>query len=36
MLTVKSAASGQRTEIDNSSIRVYDSAGTLRVRLGVW
>lgn len=36
VITVKSAPSGQRTEITNSAINVYDSSGTLRVRLGVW
>lgn len=35
-LSVKSAASGQRTEIDDNGVRVYDSAGTLRVRMGQW
>ena len=33
-VTIKSAASGQRTEILNDVIRVYDAAGTLRVKLG--
>lgn len=35
-LNVRSASSGQRTEIDNNGGRVYDSAGNLRVRWGVW
>jgi putative chitinase len=33
---LRNAASGQRTEIDQNGMRVYDSNGTLRVRLGVW
>lgn len=33
-LSVKSAATGARLEINNSVIKVYDSAGTLRVKLG--
>jgi hypothetical protein len=33
-LSVKSAASGERTEITNSVIKVFDSAGTLRVKIG--
>lgn len=32
--TIKSAASGARLEITNSVIRVYDSSGVLRVKLG--
>lgn len=32
--TIKSAASGARLEITNSVIRVYDSSGILRVKLG--
>ena len=35
-LNVKSANSGERTEITNSEYKVYDSSGTLRVRMGVW
>ena len=35
-LNVKSAASGQRTEIDNNGGRVYASNGNLLVRWGVW
>lgn len=35
-LNVKSATSGQRLEIDNQTVRVYDGNGTLRVRMGVW
>jgi len=34
VLNVKSATSGQRMEITNSSIKIYDSAGTLRVNQG--
>lgn len=33
-LEVKSAASGARLEISNNVIKVYDSAGTLRVKMG--
>lgn len=33
-LDVKSAASGARTEITNSVIKVYDSGGVLRVKIG--
>ena len=33
-VTIKSAASGQRTEILSDVIRVYDTAGILRVKLG--
>lgn len=33
-LSVKSSASGARMEITNSVIRVFDSSGTLRVKLG--
>lgn len=33
---LRTASSGQRTEIDNNGVRVYDGNGTLRVRLGVW
>jgi len=33
-LNVKSAASGARMEIKNNVIKVFDSAGTLRVQLG--
>lgn len=33
-LNVKSASSGARTEITNSVIKIYDSSGTLRVKLG--
>lgn len=35
-MTVGSGTSGQRTEMDNQQVRVYDSSGVLRVRLGVW
>lgn len=34
--TIRSAASGQRTELDNQQMRVYDSNGVMRVRLGIW
>lgn len=33
-VSMKSATSGQRTEIANNVIKVFDAAGTLRVRLG--
>ena len=33
-LNVKSATSGARMEMTNSTLRVYDSAGTLRVKIG--
>lgn len=33
---LRTASSGARTEIENNQIRVYDSAGTLRVRMGIW
>ena len=33
-LDVKSATTGARTEIKNNVIKVYDSSGVLRVRLG--
>lgn len=33
-LAVKSAASGQRTEIRSNAILVYDAAGTCRVKIG--
>lgn len=35
-MTSMSGTSGQRTVIDNNGGRVYDSAGTLRVRWGLW
>lgn len=35
-LYVGMGGSGQRTEIDNNGMRVYDSSGNLRVRLGIW
>lgn len=35
-VVIKNAASGQRLEISNSVIQVYDSGGVLRVRLGLW
>jgi len=33
---LRTAASGARTEIEDNQIRVYDGAGTLRVRMGIW
>ncbi|WP_422101919.1 phage tail tip protein J-related protein [Vreelandella sp.] len=33
---LNSAASGNRVEQDGSGLRVYDSNGSLRVRLGMW
>lgn len=33
---LRTATSGARTEIEDNQIRVYDSNGTLRVRMGVW
>ena len=33
---LRTATSGARLEIEDNQIRVYDSAGTLRVRMGVW
>jgi|SaaInlStandDraft_4_1057021.scaffolds.fasta_scaffold11902_4 hypothetical protein len=33
-LNVKSATSGARMEMTNSTLKVYDSAGTLRVKIG--
>jgi len=35
-IVIRSGTSGQRTEIDSNGGRVYDSAGTLRVRWGIW
>lgn len=34
--TIRSAATGQRTELDNQQMRVYDGNGVMRVRLGIW
>lgn len=34
--TIRSGTSGQRMEFDNQTVRVYDSAGVMRVRLGIW
>lgn len=34
--TIRSGTSGQRTEMDNQQVRVYDANGVLRVRLGIW
>jgi hypothetical protein len=33
---LRTATTGARTEIDSSQIRVYDSNGVMRVRMGVW
>ncbi|MGK5033592.1 hypothetical protein [Janthinobacterium sp. MDT1-19] len=33
---IRSATSGQRTEYDSNGIRIYNAAGNLIVRLGVW
>ncbi|MBD4919422.1 hypothetical protein GUF71_15070, partial [Xanthomonas citri pv. citri] len=33
---IVSPAGGQRLEYSQGNMRVYDNAGTLRVRLGVW
>ncbi len=33
---LRTATSGARLEIDTAQVRVYDSANTLRVRLGLW
>lgn len=33
---LRTSTTGARTEIDNNQIRVYDSNGVLRVRLGIW
>ncbi|WP_114393230.1 host specificity factor TipJ family phage tail protein [Oleisolibacter albus] len=35
-LVIKNSETGQRMEINNSLIQVFDSNGTLRVRLGIW
>lgn len=35
-VTIQNASSGQRLVVSNSVINVYDSSGTLRVRLGTW
>lgn len=35
-VSITSAGSGQRTEIDGNGLRVYDTGGTLRVRVGIW
>ena len=34
--TLRTATSGARTEISDNLICVYDSNGTLRVKMGVW
>lgn len=33
---LRTATSGQRMELESNQLRVYDSAGTMRVRLGIW
>jgi hypothetical protein len=33
---LRTATSGQRMEIESNQLRVYDSSGVLRVRLGIW
>lgn len=33
---LRTATTGARTEIEDNQIRVYDSTGALRVRLGIW
>lgn len=33
---LRTATSGQRLEIENNQIRVYDSSNVLRMRMGVW
>lgn len=33
---LRTATSGQRLEIDNNQVRVYDSNNVMRVRLGIW
>jgi hypothetical protein len=33
---LRTATTGARLEIESNQIRVYDSAGTMRVRMGVW
>lgn len=33
-VTIRSATSGERLEITNSRVRVYDASGTLRVKIG--
>lgn len=35
-VSIKSATSGQRLELTNSLLKVYDSGGTLRVELGIF
>ncbi len=34
--TIRSGTSGQRMELDNQQMRVYDGNGVMRVRLGIW
>ncbi len=33
---LRTATTGARLEIESNQIRVYDSSGTMRVRMGVW
>lgn len=35
-VVIKNAATGARLELTNSLMSVYDSGGTLRVRVGIW
>lgn len=35
-VTIRNAATGQRLEISNSLLQVFDSSGVRRVRLGIW
>ena len=35
-VTIRNSTTGARLEITNSLVQVYDSSGTLRVKLGVW
>ncbi|MCR9222925.1 MAG: phage tail protein [Hyphomonas sp.] len=35
-VTIRNATTGQRLQISNSVLQVYDSSNTLRVRLGIW
>ena len=33
---LRTATSGARLELESNQVRVYDGAGTLRVRMGIW
>lgn len=35
-VTIRNGTTGQRVEITNSVIRVYDTSNVLRVRMGIW